>query len=245
MKVSNDVLAVLASAQTNGNALVLTGTLDRNLYERTNKVLEAAGGKWNRKAKAHVFEASADEAVDQIVLSGEITIPQDFGFFPTPPSVVERLVEIADVRAHHRFCEPQAGRGNIALAFRDLNDITCYELLPANVEALRALGYDHWKIAQADFLTIEPAPIYDRIVMNPPFAKQDDIKHVMHASAFLAPHGRLVSVMSAGVMFRSDRRTTDFRAFVDERGGEFEDVPDGAFKESGTMVNTVIVTIPA
>ncbi len=54
MRVEDDVLAVLSRAETNGNALVLIGQLDRLMYERTNKVLEAAGGKWNRKAKAHM-----------------------------------------------------------------------------------------------------------------------------------------------------------------------------------------------
>jgi predicted RNA methylase len=245
MKVSSDVLAVLASAQTSGNALILTGALDRGLYERTNKVLEAAGGKWNRKARAHVFDAAADEAIDQIILSGEITIPQDFGFFPTPPDVVERLVEIADVRSHHHFCEPQAGHGNIACAFRDAEKVTCYELLPANIQKLRALGYDHWEIIQADFLAITPAPIYDRIVMNPPFAKQADIKHVTHAHKFLKPGGTLVSVMSAGVTFRTDRLTESFKQLIESSDGYIEDLPDCAFKSSGTMVRTVIVTLKA
>lgn len=245
MKVPNDVLAVLSAAQVSGNELTLVGMLDRSLYERTNKVLEAAGGKWNRKAKAHLFVGAAENAVEQIVLSGEITIAQDFGYFPTPPSVVSRLVELADVRSHHRFCEPQAGRGNIALAFRDLSDVTCYELLPANIEALRALGYDHWKITQADFLAIEPASIYDRIVTNPPFEKQADIAHVTHAYRFLKPGGRLVSVMSAGVRFREDRKTAAFHQLVQEHGGWFEDLPAEAFKASGTTVNTNIAIIPA
>jgi predicted RNA methylase len=244
MKVSNEVLAVLSIAQAEGCALKLTGTLDRGLYEKTNKVLEAAGGKWNRKAKAHLFEMPAEDAIEQIILTGEITVAQDFGFFPTPAPVVERLIELADVRDEHRFLEPSAGRGNIACAFRDARSVTCYELLPKNVEALRSLGYA-WEIAEADFLTVAPAPVYDRIVMNPPFAKQADIQHVMHASRFLAPNGRLVSVMSAGVVFRQDRRSVEFREFVEQRGGRFEDLPEAAFKSSGTMVRTVIVTFPA
>jgi hypothetical protein len=107
MKVSDDILAVLTAALVDGHSLTLTGMLDRKLYERTNKVLEAAGGKWNRKAKAHVFEMPAEDAIEQIVLSGEITIPQDFGYFPTPPAVVERLVELAEVRSHHRSATPK------------------------------------------------------------------------------------------------------------------------------------------
>ena len=244
MKVTTDVLATLSAAETSGSHLKLVGQLDRSLYERTNKVLEAAGGKWNRKAKAHVFDGDADDAIEQIILTGEITAAQDFGYFPTPPAVVERLIELAGVRNGHRVLEPSAGRGNIACAFRDTT-VDCYELLPSNVEALKALGYDHWTVTQADFLTVQPKPIYDRVVMNPPFEKRADIHHVKHALQFLIPGGLLVSVMSAAVGFRTDRLATEFREVLEKRGGSIEPVPEGSFKSSGTMVSTVIVTIPA
>lgn len=73
MKITNDVLDVLKAASTNGNALAINGQLDRSLYARTNKVLEACGGQWNRKAKAHLFEGDAGDALEQVVLTGEYT----------------------------------------------------------------------------------------------------------------------------------------------------------------------------
>lgn len=243
MRVDNEVLAVLSRSQTEGNALTLVGQLDRRLYERTNKVLEAAGGKWNRKAKAHVFDSDAADAIEQIILTGEITIPQDFGYFPTPAPIVERLLEIADIEPGMLVLEPSAGQGNIAKAVAELADVDCIEFLPKNAEAIQAAGFAR-DLHVGDFLAIEPAPIYDRVVMNPPFERQADIKHVTHALRFLAPGGLLVSVMAAGVLFRDNRLTTEFRAMVDERGGEIEECPEGAFKESGTMVRTVLVTIP-
>lgn len=50
--------------------------------------------------------------------------------------------------------------------------------------------------------------------------------------------------MSAGVLFRENRLTTEFRSLVYSRGGIFEELDDGAFKQSGTMVRTIIVVIP-
>ena len=35
---------------------VIVQQLDRNDYVKVNKALEALGGKWNRKAKAHLFD---------------------------------------------------------------------------------------------------------------------------------------------------------------------------------------------
>lgn len=239
MKIANDVLNVLDAATKDGKALVLVGQLDRSLYERTNKVLEAAGGKWNRKSKAHLFDGDAEDAMEQIILTGEVTIPQDFGYFPTPPEIVQRLIELAKLEPTHKALEPSAGRGNIAFALMPLvKEVFCVELLPENSAHLKE------PFVTGDFLAIEPEPIYDRVVMNPPFAKQDDIRHVNHALKFLKPGGLLVSVMSAGVTFRDNKLTTEFRDLIRARGGEIEALEEGAFKRSGTLVNTVIVTIP-
>jgi predicted RNA methylase len=249
MKVDNTVLNVLSNALMDGPRLVLTGQLDRALYTQTNKVLEAAGGKWDRKAKAHVFPVDAADAMEQIIQTGEVTlirtIQQDFGYFPTPEPVLRRLIQIADLESGMLVLEPSAGKGAIAYHCADmLCVVDCVELLDANYVALAGdprLG----KVQKADFLAIEPSPLYDRVVMNPPFAKQADIHHVKHALKFLKPDGLLVSVMSASVTFRDNKLTQDFRDLVRARDGDIEALPDGAFKESGTGVRTVIVTIPA
>ena len=245
MRIDDDVLAVLSRSTVVGSSLVIPDQLDRKLYVKTNKVLEAAGGKWNRKARAHIFDCDAEARVDQMILSGEIEIPKDeFNYFPSPPAVVETLIRLADIKHGMLVLEPSAGRGAIAFACADRGAIVeCYELMEANFQILAA-GNRIREVIRADFLQVHPDPDYDAVVMNPPFAGQADIKHVMHAMKFLKPGGILVSVMSAGVMFRENRLTREFREFVIERGGTIAKLPDGAFKESGTMVRTVVVTIP-
>ncbi|KNY16930.1 hypothetical protein AKG11_11455 [Shinella sp. SUS2] len=84
-----------------------------------------------------------------------------------------------------------------------------------------------------------------RLLANPPFVKQDDIRHVMHAFKFLKSGGRLVAIVSASVMFRDNKLTTAFREFVSANGGGMKRLPDGSFKSSGTGVNTCIVTVNA
>lgn len=244
MRVEQCVLAVLSAAEVEGNKLVLVGQLDRKLYERTNKVLEAAGGKWNRGAKAHVFDGDAGERIDQIILTESVEIPKDeFEYFPTPPEVVAALMhEIEPCGDGDRVLEPSAGQGHIALTLREAGcEVDTVELSPKNAEVLLAKGFQP---IIGDFLQVEPRREYDLVAMNPPFSKQQDIKHVLHALGFLKPDGMLVSVMSAGVTFRQDKRATEFRALVESRGGRIEPLPDGAFKSSGTMVNTVIAVIP-
>ena len=157
MQVDSEVLSVLSRATTNGTALTLVGQLDRKLYERTNKVLEAAGGKWDRRAKAHVFADDAATRMEQILLTGDIVIPKDeFNYFPTPPDVVDRLMELADVRPGMLVLEPSAGQGAIANACRTAGgEVTCIELMPANAQALRDQRHS---VSERDFLTMQPSP---------------------------------------------------------------------------------------
>jgi predicted RNA methylase len=246
MRVTDDVMLILTNCRTEGDKLWLPGQLERPTYEKVNKVLEAAGWKWSRKDKAHLADGGAAEALDQIVLTGEVARPQDFGFFETPDAVAGVLVGEADVQPGQTILEPSAGRGALARRLAGAADqLDCYEVQAKHCAYLRAafaglpVG-----VEEADFLAVSPVRIYDRVVMNPPFAKRQDVAHVMHALKFLKPGGVLAAVMSAGARFRQDRMAQDFRAAVDAGGGYIEDLPDGSFRESGTNVRTVLVVIP-
>ncbi len=72
---------------------------------------------------------------------------------------------------------------------------------------------------------------------------QLDIEHVEKALLHLKKGGILVSVMSSGIMFRQNKKTLDFWAKVAEHTSEIIELPPGAFRVSGTGVNTVIVKI--
>ena len=243
-QIAQEVLKVLDAATIDGALLTLNGNLDCKPYVETNKVLEAAGGKWIKKAKAHVFDGDAIDAIEPIILTGEYRVAkQDFGQFDTPEELAHLVASLAMVDVGTEVLEPNIGLGRIAVAAERLGGIvTGYEIDPARAsKALSALPKANIKVA--DFLTEEPRARFDRVVMNPPFAKQADIKHVLHAFKFLLPGGRLVSIMSNSVMFRDKKLTTDFREFVAAHGGTMQALPEGSFKSSGTGVNTCVVTI--
>lgn len=244
MKISDNVLQVLDAATFTGNAMSLTGQLDPKMYAQTKKIIEAAGGKWNRSAQVHLFPGDAAEAIEPIILTGEVIKPQDFGFFPTSDAVIDRMLAKVKLDKEMFALEPSAGTGAIARRLVGLVDkIDCIELLDKNVEVLQTIPGIAAK--QGDFLEWAPVACFDVIVMNPPFAKQADIRHVVHALEFLRPGGQLVSVMSAGVMFRENWLTKHFRMLVEERDGTIEALPDGSFKDAGTQVNTCLVTLTA
>lgn len=208
MLVSEDTIRVLEQAEKTGSQLRLVGArLDRKSYEAAAKAIEAAGGKWNCKAEAHLFDGSALEAIEPILLTGEITsAKQEFGAFFTPPDIAQRVMEIAELRHGMEVLEPRAGLGALATPARDVPCLVdCVEILGKHVARLVDSNL-YRRVISNDFLCEVPRPTYDRVVMNPPFAKQADIAHVSHAARFLRTGGRLVAIMSNSITFRTDAR---------------------------------------
>jgi 16S rRNA G1207 methylase RsmC len=113
------------------------------------------------------------------------------------------------------------------------------ELQACNVEVLKGLGFSP---VQSDFLTHQPKDEVDRIHINPPFARQADIDHVLHAWSMIKEGGRLVAIMAASVTFRNNAKAVAFRNLV-ECHGRMWDNPDGSFKRVGTQVRTVTVVL--
>lgn len=239
IKFDNDVLAVLRNMTWNDDGTIgyLHGQLDRKLYERTNKALDAMGGKWNKSKKGHVFSFDPRPQVEGLLDSGALTVERD-GFFETPQAVVDRMV--AHVWPRGSVLEPSAGMGAIADKLPKVySEIMCIEKNPQRADALHVKGYPVHCMNFLEYTDTE----YDTIFMNPPFEESQDIAHVMHAYSLLADGGEMVAIMGEGAFFRNDSKATTFRAWLDEAGGHSEQLPDGSFKSSGTGVATRLVVI--
>jgi hypothetical protein len=250
MRINTDALTVLERCTVDGNKLFLpAGQLDRKLYEAVNKALVAMGGKWNTKDKAHLFAEDPTELLEQALLTGEVLdVKHELQYFPTPTTLAERMLELAFPdgcagRVLGKVLEPSAGEGAIAqVLYRAGYRVTVCERHPSFRLILDAMGCT--LLPETDFLLVPSDPYYDAVVANPPFSRQQDIDHVSHMLDMLAPGGRLVTIMSAGVTFRTNKKTTDFLARLHTvcRDVEIERLPEGTFKSAGTLVNTVLVT---
>lgn len=86
---------------------------------------------------------------------------------------------------------------------------------------------------------------YDRIIMNPPFSKGQEARHVAHAYRFLKPGGRLVAVTSSMAGERSNNTDKQFRQWLDVVAADEHPLPEGAFKEAinSTNVNAKVIVI--
>ena len=256
MKISQNTLEILERCRIEGNVLYLPpGQLNRNDYEKVNKCIENIGGKWNRKAKGHIFDSDPSEAFDDMLLSGETTnMKKLFQFFPTPRAVAERMCDLAELTEDSIVLEPSVGKGSIADAVWDRG--VAYLLgIELNQEMKSLLndkpyptmvGIDFLEFAQ-EVKNGSIKQCFTHIIMNPPFSKQREIEHIMAAYELLVPGGILVSVVSNSPFWRKDAKSQDFRDWLNAwESFEFLeeiDLPAGAFKESGTMISTKIIKL--
>lgn len=250
MQISTEVLTVLSGLDIVGNTIRMA-KLERGLYLKVDAVLKEMGGKWDRKAQAHLFSTDPTPIVEQVLTVGEITTAKDLGFFRTPQPLAKRLVELADVRPGHVVLEPSAGDGAIVreLLAHDAG-VFAIERDDQRRRQLFSMAREHLTLAVAhevtDFMEYETDEPFDRVVMNPPFCRVglgDHLDHVHRAFSMLVPGGVLVSVLPAGVEFRSDKRHREFREWAFEEGSPTTiiELPDNSFKESGTGVRTVVL----
>ena len=158
-------------------------------------------------------------------------VSTDLQYYPTPVSVAERIVADLWIRDGERVLEPSCGCGRLmdALRAKGARDMLGIEVDPGRAAEARAKGH---AVQIANFLETVPTGAFDRVVMNPPFFGKHYAKHVEHALRYLKPGGTLTAILPASA--RYDHGLLD---------GAWSDLPVGSFSESGTNVNTVVLTM--
>lgn len=252
-----EVLDVLKRSTITADRVILPpGQLPTPLYRAVNSALEHAGGTWNKKANAHLFTSDPRERLGLVVATGaqavDLTIAapklkacahkKATQAFYTPFVLAARVVEIAQVSGKD-VLEPSCGAGALIRECITMGArfVTGFDIdLDAVFAIDREFPINKAQAHREDFLTVKPAEIYPRIVMNPPFTRGTDIAHVLHATRFLAPGGRLVAIMYPG----SSAKPKFLNGLAP--GCQFsmrQHVEAGTFKDSGTSIATEIVVI--
>ncbi|MEU6928979.1 rRNA adenine N-6-methyltransferase family protein [Streptomyces sp. NPDC046374] len=249
MQFPTDVLTVLTDQRTEirHDQVRVPFELDRVVYEQVNVVLKDMGGRWDgrKSIRAHVFPYRIEEFMRQCLAAGEYPSRTDQGWYATPPALVTQVVDAAGIYAGHTVLEPSAGAGAMTADIASRGGLVdAVEIDRRRAQILRAQG-DCRTVIEGDFLALDPLDLeqgYDRIVMNPPF--NTGLDHILHALKFMSDDGHLVAIMTAGLMWWSDRKSVEFRQLVEEVGGEIEALPDDSFAVSGTNVRTCLVFVP-
>ena len=166
-------------------------------------------------------------------------VSKDLQYYPTPKKVVDRIMDKISYQLQgKKVLEPQCGCGRFMDALRKAKAKPYgIEVDALRAAATRARGHT---VLTANFLETEPTGDFDMVVMNPPFFGRHYAKHVEHAFKFLKPGGRLTAILPV---------TAQEHGLLDDLGekrsydNRWDDLPVGSFSESGTNVNTTILTV--
>jgi predicted RNA methylase len=180
------------------------------------------------------------------------------GFFPTGDKLAERIAEMCEVgtRDSLQILEPSAGTGNLALAAAEIiranSKIWTVERVPRLSATLNIIAEGNPAIRNAppmDFLSLEddtpegfPSE-YDRVIMNPPFEKGQDMMHVQAAYSLLKSGGVMVAIMCSNCWYREDGEYPAFREWLESIGAETERAPEDAFQGTIRTTKTAAVIV--
>jgi hypothetical protein len=179
-----------------------------------------------------------DDDAERPAQRASTAVSKDLQYYPTPNAVVRRVVADLGRVEGLRVLEPSCGCGRFLDALRAAGaDCLGVEVDPGRAAQAKAKGH---KVFLANFLDADPREdrpdlAFDRVVMNPPFYGRHYAKHVRHALRFLKPGGKLVAILPATARYD--------HGLLDDLDPQWQDLPVGAFAESGTNVCTTIATI--
>ena len=163
----------------------------------------------------------------------ELAMGQISGYFPTPDGLAEYLVQNALILPGMSILEPSAGSGSIARQIRAAapdHQLICVEQNHSLGDLLREQGFVTFI---EDFMVSPSIPTrFDRVIMNPPFERGQDMAHVLEAFNYLKTGGRLVAIVSAGALTGSTKAHKQFQDWLAAAKAEIEDVDAGAFQQS-------------
>ena len=241
-------LEVLKKCKVSGNNVKLPeGTLDRDVYLEVSKALGLIGGKW-KGGKVYAFEFKKDptELLYEIANGEKINLKKEFQFFATPNDLAKEMVCLAEVFDGLTVLEPSAGQGAIINAIHSIipnTTIDYCELMDVNRLMLDKIS--NTKLVSNDFLELPENNdfMYDRIIANPPFNKNQDIEHIQKMYKHLKPNGILVTLSSKHYIIASDKKSFYFKNWLNEIKASSKEIPSGTFKESGTSVATMLIVI--
>lgn len=210
--------------------------------QKVNDELRVLVKKYNN-VEVDTEKKKAEEELKKMVM--DLQNSKQKGFFPTPQKLAQDLIDHARIKSTDIVLEPSAGIGSIAelIEKEQPKQLDVLEIMMKQSEILKRKGFN---VVGNDFLEYTPKYKYDKIIMNPPFEKYQDIEHVRYAFSLLKKGGRLVTIVGAGAIQNSQKKAKDFQDWLDEFGAEIIKNDSNAFsvdafRKTGVQTYTIII----
>lgn len=263
MIISKQVLQVLKECAYDQSTLTPpTRVIPAKVYADFKKVITAAEGKWNSRARQFVFpkHVSPTAILGEIERTGKLTVrKQVYQEFFTPPELANKMAccinehfatsDPMPVRVS--VLEPSAGRGALVDAILGCTDNSwTWDICACEIQKINAdciVKDPRVRVCACDFLS-HTSPIYtgsmndganyDAAIMNPPFTKKVWLDHIETALLFLRTNGVLVAVVP------SSAKLSDLTFIGDKTNVHITPVPFADFADTGVKVSILTVGIP-
>lgn len=152
----------------------------------------------------------------------------------TPDLLAERLVSLAEITQDSKVLEPEAAIASIADKIKEITpNVDCIEIVPDFREILELKGHN---IVAHDLFEYGQMPIYDAVIMNPPFSKE--VEHIKYAFGFVKPGGCLVAVCSKRFTFIQNRGYPEFNEWL-EQNELYRENAVGKFEMTGVDATVI------
>lgn len=238
--VPDDVAVELGLLKVNGQKVLLPEVQLRK-YAAIKQMMLNAGGKYGKGGFTFPVGINPQEVLDSLLGGKKVNVQQETQSFFTPQELGNEVCGAVGDLSGKRILEPSAGNAALAdIAKQAGAEVVVIENHPVNINQLAAKGYD---VIERDFLTVSPDEIglFDAIVANPPFTRNQDIEHVNHMWKFLKPGGILSVITSTSWYKGTQKKQKEFADFLNKNAARVTHIDAGAFKASGTGVPTIHV----
>lgn len=229
---------------------------DRAVYIEVQRELTrlADGGRWDRRDCVFVYNRDPRPELEKLTGQPPLDMPseardKELAYWPTPPALAADLAEaVRDLDPPAVALEPSAGDGALVRAMLAINPdlhVVCVEADPTRAEQLRRQGFAvqntrFHDYAQHHLDTPEFSPMFDAVIMNPPFTEPGDryawTTHLELAWALLKPGGQLRAIVPPSIEYGRQRRIATIRDLLKAAGGRWRQPPEGTF-----AVTTLVV----
>jgi len=204
-----------------------------NIYD-TETLFAAIAEYESLMQKATIPPDPVAARIRDLTFQARLSQRGDIQFSPLP--AVKQIIEIAAIDCNSRVLDPEAGIGNIADEVKNITPyVDCIELQVSFRELLELKGHS---IIGRNFLECEPQPVYDAVLMNPPFS--EECLHIQHAFDFVKPGGILVAICCVRVTQSGQRKYEEFRTWLEQHSFYFEKL-DVKFEMTGTNTQILIM----
>ena len=217
--------------------------IERDLYLALKKRLEDLGGKWKGgNCAAFIFPNDPTALFQRVSVDTDFSLKKEFNFFETPKVLARRMVSETRLQPGETILEPSAGRAALLDAFGfgpEERRARCQaiELLQEHAIEIRKKGYP---VISGDFLTVAlPLPQYDVVIANPPFSKNQDIRHFR--KMYAVARRVVVCILGTHWVRGQERECKEFREWLDTLTTTQIPLPAGTFTASGTDVAAVLI----